>query len=210
MNKFNNRDNNLSDIQIGNLELENLDSYIKIEFEAFFEKLKFIFSNREKAAFNIIRSEISENIGTKRYYNARSEEKTVGIIEIVTRENIRGYKRNFQTYIKYLGFLKAVKAFFINFIETPKLGSKTIYIDNVAVDINNRRKGIASKMLSFVEDFARKNGKSTLKLWVASKNRKAYNLYKKFGFTELVKRSSRISEKYIGYRDWIYMRKEIL
>ncbi len=210
MNKFNNRNNNLYNVQISNLKLENLDSYIKVEFEAFFEKLKLVFSNRKKAAFDIIRSEISENIDTKRYYNARLEGKTVGIIEIVTRENARSYRRNLRTYIKHLGFFRAVKAFFINFMEVPRLGSKAIYIDNVAVDINNRRKGIASKMLSFVEDFARKNGKSILKLWVAGENQNAYSLYKKFGFTKLVKRSSRIMERYTGYRDWIYMRKEIL
>jgi len=64
-------------------------------------------------------------------------------------------------------------------------------------------------MLSFAEDFARKNSMDALTLWVAAKNEIAHNLYKKFGFNYVVKQSSRIAESRLGYRDWIYMKKEI-
>jgi ribosomal protein S18 acetylase RimI-like enzyme len=210
MNKFKNQDINSSNIRISNLKLEDLDSYLKIEFDAFFEKLKFIFSNRKNAAFFIIRSEIAKNIGTGRYYNAKIDDRIVGIIEIVSRENIESHIKKFHNYFKHLGFPRAVKAFTLTAIEIPKLDNRTIYIDNVAVDPNNRRQGIAKKMLSFVEDFAKRYRKSVLKLWVAGKNKNAYSLYKKLGFTELVKRSSWIAERYTGYRDWVYMKKEIL
>ena len=210
MNKFKNQDIIYSNIRISTLKLEDLDSYLKIEFDAFFEKLKFIFSNRKNAAFGIIRSEIAKHIDTGRYYNAIIDDKIVGIVEIVTRENIKSHTKKFQNYFKHLGFYRAVKAFILTAIEIPKLDSKTIYIDNVAVDINSRRKGIAKKMLSFAEDFAKRNGKSALKLWVAGKNKNAYSLYKKLGFNQLVVRSSWIAERYTGYRDWIYMKKEIL
>ena len=210
MNKFKNQDIIYSNIRISTLKLEDLDSYLKIEFDAFFEKLKFIFSNRKNAAFGIIRSEIAKNIDTGRYYNAKIDDKIVGIIEIVTRENIKSHTKKFQNYFKHLGFPRAVKAFILTAIEIPKLDNKTIYIDNVAVDANNRRQGIAKKMLSFAEDFAKRNGKSALKLWVAGKNKNAYSLYKKLGFNQLVVRSSWIAERYTGYRDWIYMKKEIL
>jgi len=210
MNNYKNQDNNFCHIKTSNLKLEDLDNYLKIEFDAFFEKLKFIFSSNKDAAYSIIKSEIIRNINTGRYYNAKIDGKIVGIVEIVTRENIKSYTRNFRTFVKYLGFFRAVKAFILTLLEAPKIDSKTIYIDNVAVDINSRRKGIAKKMLSFVEDFAKRYRKSVLKLWVAGKNKNAYSLYKKLGFTELVKRSSRIAERYTGYRDWIYMKKEIL
>jgi len=210
MNNYKNQDNNFCHIKTSNLKLEDLDNYLKIEFDAFFEKLKFIFSSNKDAAYSIIKSEIIRNINTGRYYNAKIDGKTVGIIEIVTRENIKSHNKNFQIYVNHLGFSRAVKAFILTLLEAPKIDSKTIYIDNVAVDINSRRKGIAKKMLSFVEDFAKRYRKSVLKLWVAGKNKNAYSLYKKLGFTELVKRSSRIAERYTGYRDWIYMKKEIL
>jgi ribosomal protein S18 acetylase RimI-like enzyme len=210
MNKFKNQDIGYGNIRISNLKLEDLDSYLKIEFDAFFEKLKFIFSNKKNAAFGIIRSEIAKNIGTGRYYNAKIDDRIVGIIEIVSRENIESHIKEFHNYFKYLGFHRAVKAFILTAIEIPKLDNRTIYIDNVAVDPTNRRQGIAKKMLSFAEDFSKRNGKNALKLWVAAGNKNAYRLYKKFGFTELVRRSSGIAERYMGYRDWIYMKKEIL
>ena len=210
MNKFKNQDIGYGNIRISNLKLEDLDSYLKIEFDAFFEKLKFIFSNKKNAAFGIIRSEIAKNIGTGRYYNAKIDDRIVGIIEIVSRENIESHIKEFHNYFKYLGFHRAVKAFILTAIEIPKLDNRTIYIDNVAVDPNNRRQGIAKKMLSFAEDFSKRNGKNALKLWVAAGNKNAYRLYKKFGFTELVRRSSGIAERYMGYRDWVYMKKEIL
>ena len=210
MNNFKNQNSNSNNIQISNLKLEDLDSYLKIEFDAFFEKIKFIFGSNKDAAYSVIKSEITTNINTGRYYNAIIDGKIVGIVEIVTRENIKSYTRNFRTFVKYLGFFRAVKAFILTFLEAPKIDSKTIYIDNVAVDINSRRKGIAKKMLSFVEDFAKRYRKSVLKLWVAGKNKNAYSLYKKLGFNQLVVRSSRIAERYTGYRDWIYMKKEIL
>jgi len=210
MNNFKNQNSDSHNIRISNLELENLDSYLKIEFDAFFEKLKFIFSSNKDAAYIIIKSEITANIDTGRYYNATIDGKIVGIVEIVTRENIKSYTRNFRIFVKYLGFFRAVKAFILTFLEAPKIDSKTIYIDNVAVDINSRRKGIAKKMLSFVEDFAKRYRKSVLTLWVTSKNKNAFSLYRKLGFTGLVKRSSWIAERYTGYRDWIYMKKEIL
>src|SRR4030043_669379 len=203
MNKFKNQDISYGNIRISNLKLEDLDSYLKIEFDAFFEKLKFIFSNRKNAAFGIIRSEIAKNIGTGRYYNAKIDDRIVGIIEIVSRENIESHIKEFHNYFKYLGFHRAVKAFILTAIEIPKLDNRTIYIDNVAVDPNNRRQGIAKKMLSFAEDFSKRNGKNILKLWVAAGNKNAYRLYKKFGFTELVRRSSGIAERYMGYRDWV-------
>jgi hypothetical protein len=44
---------------------------------------------------------------------------------------------------------------------------------------------------------------------VASANRNAYDLYSKSGFVKVILRSSGIAEKFSGYRDWVYMKKEI-
>jgi len=209
MNNHKNRGNSFHDIQIINLKLKDVESYLKIEFDAFYEKLKIMFSNKKEAALNIIRTEISRNIDTGRYYNAKAGGRIVGIIEIVTKENTRRYIKDFRVYFKYLGLTRAVKAILLNFFEVPKLDDGTIYIDNVAVDADNRRKGVANKMLSFTEDYARRHGKDTLTLWVAGANKNAYSLYKKFGFCNVVARSSGIAEKFSGYREWIYMKKEI-
>ena len=210
--RMNNRKNlksNFPHIELSNLKLNDLDDYLRIEFDAFYEKLKFTYSYRKKAALDIVRSEISKNIDTGRYFNAKIDSRVVGIVEIVTFENTRSHTKNFRDYLEYLGLQRALKAYFFTSMEIPRLDNKTIYIDNVAVDAKNRRQGVAKKMLSFVEDFARENRKTVLKLWVALLNKNAYDLYQKSGFIEQVKRSSRIAEKYTGYRDWIFMKKEI-
>lgn len=203
------RDIDILDIHISNLEQKDIEDYLKIEFDAFYDKLKIMFSNKKEAALNITREGISNNIDTGRYYIAKAGEKVVGIMEIITKENSNTYKISFRVYIKYLGFLKGIKAILFNLIEVPKLKKDTIYIDTVAVEPDNRRQGIAIKMLSFAEDYAKKYGKKILTLWVIAANKNAYKLYRKFGFCDVVLRSSGLAEKFSGYRDWIYMKKEI-
>ncbi len=209
MNIRKNLKSNFPHIELSNLKLKDLDNYLRIKFDAFYEKLKFIYSNRKKAALDIVRSEISKNIDTGRYFNAKIDSRIVGIIEIVTFENIKSHTKNFRDYLECLGLQRALKAYFLTSMEIPRLDNKTIYIDNVAVNAQSRRQGVAKKMLSFVEDFARENGKCVLKLWVAYLNKNAYDLYQKSGFIEQLKRSSGIAERYTGYRDWIFMKKEI-
>ncbi len=209
MSKLKTLANNTSIISIYNLKKDEIDDYLKIEFDAFYEKLKFVFSNNKKSAYNIIKSEIYSNFGTNRYFNAKIENKIVGIIELVTKETVQKYKRSITNYFNNLGFFRGLKAYFLTFLDIPRIDNKTMYIDNLAVDINSRRKGIAKKMLSFAEEYGKKNKIKSLRLWVARKNNIAYRLYKNFGFNKLVIRSSTIAKRYFGYRDWIYMGKEI-
>jgi ribosomal protein S18 acetylase RimI-like enzyme len=204
------KNNNFYDIKIGALELHELDSFMEIMIDAFFEKLKLIYYYNKYAAYNIIKSETCRNIKNKRHYAARLNGKVVGILELISNDNLRNYSRSFRTYIKYLGFLRAFKTFTMTRFEIPRLDSRTIYIDNLAVDKNHRRKGVACKMLSFAEDTARKNGKRALTLWVAAENRSAYERYKKSGFSDIFIKSFKMLENYLGYRDWIYMEKEIV
>ncbi len=209
MNTAKNTGDNNSVISITELKPDNLEDYLKVDFDAFSEKIKLAFGNDKEAALNIMRTEIAGNINNNRHYIARIRNKIVGIIEIVSSENIKTYIRDLRVYVKYLGFLKALRAFIISLFENPKLNSKTVYIDTVAVEPGHRRKGVAEKMLAFIENLAGKNGKKALTLWVAARNNNALNLYKKFGFTVSSKKSSWIAERYTGYRDWLYMKKEI-
>jgi len=203
------KNNNFYNIKMGVLQLHELDSFMDILIEAFFEKLKLIYYNNKYAAYNIIKSEIHRNIKSKRHYAARLNDRIIGIIDLVTSDNLKNYSRSLLTYIRYLGLARALKAFTLTRFEIPRLGPKTFYIDNLAVDKNYRKKGIAGKMLSFAEDIARKNDKSYLTLWVAADNKNAYNLYKKSGFTDISIRSFKMLDKYLGYRDWVYMKKDI-
>ncbi|MEA2016193.1 MAG: GNAT family N-acetyltransferase [Actinomycetota bacterium] len=204
------KNNNLSNLKIGVIELHELNSFMDILIEAFFEKLKLIYYHDKYAAYNIIKSEVHRNIKIKRHYAARLNDRVIGILDLVTSDNLKNYSRSLLTYIRYLGFARALKSFTLTRFEIPRLSPKTLYIDNLAVDKNYRNKGIAGKMLLFAEDIARRDDKSALTLWVAADNKNAYNRYKKSGFTDIFIRSFKMLEKYLGYRDWIYMKKEIL
>lgn len=205
--KNTNSDNSI--ISITELKQDNLEDYLSVDFDSFYEKIKLAFGNDKEAALNIMRTEIAGNINNNRHYTARIENKIIGIIEIVSNENIKTYIRDLRTYVKYLDFFKGLRAFIISLFENPRLNSGTVYIDTVAVEPGHRRKGVAEKMLTFIENLARKNGKNALTLWVAARNNNALSLYRKFGFTVSSKKSSWIAERYTGYRDWLYMKKEI-
>jgi len=197
------------DIRMRPIRYEDIDAYLKIEFDAFYPKLSAIYGNRRNAAYNIIKTEITGNFESGRYMNALYKDRPVGIIELVTKESSEDYKRDFYLYLKHLGLFGAVRAYFLTFLDMPHLDENTIYLDNIAVDINNRRRGVATNMISFVEDFAVNRGKNKLCLWVAQKNSGAYRLYRKSGFEQLIFRSSKIAEKYFGFRDWVYMGKTL-
>ena len=56
------------------------------------------------------------------------------------------------------------------------------YITNIAVFPEFRKKGIASKLLEFLFDFAKQKELSFVSLEVRESNMPAISLYKKFGF----------------------------
>ena len=197
------------DIRMRTLRYEDIDDYLRIEFDAFYGKLSSIYGNRRDAAYNIIKTEIASNFDSGRFMNALYKNRPVGIIEIVTKENSEKYRRDFSLYLKHLGPIGAVRAYFLTFLDLPQLDGNTLYMDNIAVDIDSRRRGVATNMISFVEDLALNRGKNKLCLWVAQKNSAAYHLYRKSGFKHLMFRSSRIAEKYFGFRDWVFMGKTL-
>jgi len=62
--------NRPSSIKINRLRPDDLDVYLKISFDAFFEKLKFITGPKKEEAISIKRVEISRNINNGRFYTA--------------------------------------------------------------------------------------------------------------------------------------------
>ncbi|MES0342377.1 MAG: hypothetical protein ABUK08_08695, partial [Candidatus Humimicrobiaceae bacterium] len=93
----------LDDIRMRPLRYEDIDDYLKIEFDAFYPKLRSIYGNRRNAAYNIIKTEIVSNFDSGRFMNALYKDQPVGIIELVTKESSEDYKRNFYLYLKHLG-----------------------------------------------------------------------------------------------------------
>ena len=102
-----------------------------------------------------------------------------------------------------------MRAYFLTFLDMPAIDISTIYINNVAVSKAFRRRGVATAMLSYAEYIARSREKDKLKLWVASDNKAAFNFYRKMGFYQIMSRSSKMAQNYMGYRDWLFMCKDL-
>ena len=61
-------------------------------------------------------------------------------------------------------------------------GRKVLVIHRLSVHPEFQGKGIAKKILKYIEDFATKNNFSSIRLDAYSGNEKALNLYEKFGY----------------------------
>ncbi len=188
---------------------EDINDYLKIEFDSFYEKIGPVYGNQRDGAYRIIRAEMIDNLDSGRYLNAVYNGKILGIIKIVTRENSKDFRKSFPLYLKHLGLPGAIRTYFLTLLDMPGIDGSTLYIDNVAVENGSRRQGVATAMLSYAEHIALSRKKNKLTLWVVNDNKTAYALYKKMGFYQLAFRSSRIAERYYGYRDWVFMCKDL-
>lgn len=88
------------------------------------------------------------------------------------------------------GFFAFLKSFFKMFFRSiitiyyPRLKKNELFICNLAVFHEYRRKGIASKLLKKTEEIAVKKGMNYLSLYVEIDNDIAIKFYKKYGFKE--------------------------
>ena len=93
----------------------------------------------------------------------------------ITTYNIKYYLTN-DKYIILVSTDDNINAFLIVLKNIDTYEIEAIYVDN-----DSRRQGIATKLLSYLEDhYLNKN--DTILLEVAVNNENAINLYKKFGF----------------------------
>lgn len=62
---------------------------------------------------------------------------------------------------------------------------KTLYIDDICVDENNRGKGVARSLFNYVKEFAKENGYYNIELNVWEHNDSAKAFYEKMGLKPL-------------------------
>ena len=84
------------------------------------------------------------------------------------------------------------------------------HIGNIAVHPDYRKKGIASKLLDELLKGCKEHGTNYILLEVRSSNASAQNLYKKYGFKELVIRKKYYKNPDGTYEDAIIMDKDVI
>ncbi len=105
----------------------------------------------------ITKEEFEKIIENKTFFVAESEsKKIVGVLEIIFRH-----------------------------IESPAhVTRNVIFIDTMAVDEKYRGLGVGHKMFEFLKTMKIEKNMDGIELQVNARNRAAYEMYKKYGFTE--------------------------
>ncbi len=106
---------------------------------------------------NLIPKDVFEKIlDNETFYVAESDNGVVGVLEIAFRH-----------------------------IESPSHVTRDfIFIDTMAIDENYRGMGIGHRMFDFIKAIKKEKNLDGIELQVNARNRAAYEMYKKYGFTE--------------------------
>ena len=191
-----------------NIEITNFtedfkkSDMLRIFYDSFERKITAFIKSKQKA-----RSIYENSLNTDRIMLAVEDKKITGMAGLHYDD------RNF-TDIKY-DTLKMhynpLNSFFMYWmlrLMTPKVQKGTVRIDSLAVDRSYRGKGIGTKLIEGVIEFARQNGYSEVLLEVVDTNPKAKVLYERMGFKVKKKvnfyfltRSAGFSSEYIMVYD---------
>jgi RimJ/RimL family protein N-acetyltransferase len=133
---------------------------------------------------------------------------SVGIRTSESREDIlaRGLWRIFT---RNLGFPRALWA--TTLLSYPRYSSTSLeaYVERLVVAPDFRRQGMARRLISAAEDFAREAGKKTVGLHVSANNLPALRLYEDEGYEEVSRQRSFLTGYFLNIRDWLYLKKEL-
>lgn len=106
---------------------------------------------------NLIPQDVFEKIlENNTFYVAESDSSVVGVLEIAYR------------HVKSLSHVTR----------------DVIFVDTMAIDENYRGMGIGHKMFDFIKELKQEKNLDGVELQVNARNSAAYEMYKKYGFTE--------------------------
>lgn len=146
----------IKDITIRNAEKSDYESVIKIMNQVQQMHVEWR-PDIYKPNNNLISEDIFEKIienGT--FYVAETNDDVVGVLEIVFRH-----------------------------IESPShVTREVIFIDTMAIDENFRGMGIGHQMFGFLKKMKQEKNYDAIELQVNARNRAAYEMYQKCGFTK--------------------------
>lgn len=106
---------------------------------------------------NLISQDVFEKIVEyDTFYVAENEDSVVGVLEITYRH-----------------------------VESPSHVTRDfIFVDSMAIDEKYRGMGIGHKMFDFIKELKKEKNLDGIELQVNARNSAAYEMYKKYGFTE--------------------------
>ena len=194
-------------------ELNEVSSLLYI---GFYDKFSFVFKENTKIGEIIFKNfflTVYNEQALKRIIVAVQNHRVIGTIEIHTKSKKGPIFKLISLFFllwKYYGFFKAVKKIFvISFMNIEKVEKKSAYITSFAVKPDLRNQSIGKKLLLASEKLAKQRKCIYLTLHVLFRNRKARNLYVKYGFKIEKYQKSSLLKYFMGANGATYMKKRI-
>ncbi len=153
---------------------------------------KYIFNVPEERILQILMMMFDQprTFLSKEYFWIHEEESKVrglavifsGGVKTALEKNMSKYGRNMMKYMSIPAMIKLMLHSRM-FKKLPSIGADEMYIANLAVSPNYRRKGVATALLQKAFAWTKESGLSKTSLLVELENEKAVKAYEKNGFS---------------------------
>jgi len=151
-----------------------------ILYDAFGSKFNKFYGNENKVI-----EFISKSLRNDRTIIAQKNGKTVGFVGLEHKKKSFIDPSLTQTFHTF-GLVSPIAMFVTRlFVLANNTKTKELHLESIAVSKKEQNKGIGSKLLKFVLNYARSEGFSQIKLEVVETNPRARQLYESFGFEEV-------------------------
>ena len=180
---------------IRKVELKDKKEITKLFYMAGPNLIKYFFAcNNTEKAYTILGLlyETNDTIFSMKNFSLIEENsKIMGAIALIEGEKVDVYEKNIgknhgKELLKISGFLNTIKAMLRNSLNKafPSFYNDELYIEAISVFPEYRGQSIASKLLKYSFDQAKKLNIPKVALIVEIQNEHALNVYKKYGFQD--------------------------
>ncbi|MHA1155477.1 MAG: GNAT family N-acetyltransferase [Candidatus Heimdallarchaeota archaeon] len=205
----------MSEIVIEKCTEKHLHYYTKIMVQAFNDKYPHFFSKiSEKEYSEILRQlnllELQSNNFNGKYVIVYNGNIAGAINFYICRQKVP-FSQYYKILGKNIGFLKAIKVgiMLLGFGPPFNFPRDTLYIDQIGISVDFRRKGLGKKLMNFAIEKAMKIRCKNVKLDVIAKNEGAIALYNNLGFTITKTNETKLGEVFLGIRKYYTMEKKL-
>ncbi len=194
---------------------KHLHSYTKIMVQAFNDKYPFFFSkisekDYTEILFQLNLLELQSNNFNGKYVVIYNEYVAGAINFYISRQKLQ-LGKYYKILAKNIGYLKAIKVgiMLFGFGAPFNFPMDTLYIDQIGINADFRRKGLGKKLMNFALEKAIKLGCKKVKLDVIAKNEGAIALYSNIGFVITKTNETPLGEVFLGIRKYYSMEKKL-
>ena len=173
--------------------------------EAFQQKFTPIVKSREKMVQILV-----DGIQPELAVAALEGDRLVGLAGFYHSSNSFTGGINASNIVKHLGLIRGLSTLVLfGFLYERKVSEGELFMDGIVVDPEMRGKGVGTKILEKLSNFAREKGYKTIKLEVIDTNSRAKKLYESEGFKEIKTDHHPYLKPFFGFSSSTTMMKKI-